>query len=285
MAERLLLCTDLDRTLLPNGPQPESPRARELFARLAAHPAVVLAYVTGRHRALIEEAVAEYSLPQADFVIGDVGTTLYQVGAAARWEPERGWEQLIAGDWQGLSRQDLQRALADLPGLRPQEESKQNRHKLSYYLALDEDRAALESAIRQRLRPLAVRARLVFSTDTRAGLGLLDVLPECASKLHAIERLQALAGFSHDDTVFSGDSGNDLEVLASPVPSVLVANSDEPVRAEALRLAAEAGNSDCLYLARGGFLGMNGNYGAGILEGVVHYHPATATWLSAEESA
>jgi hypothetical protein len=28
-----------------------------------------------------------------------------------------------------------------------------------------------------------------------------------------------------------------------------------------------------LYLARGGLLEMNGNYSAGILEGVAHYHP------------
>ena len=35
MSACLLLCTDLDRTLLPNGEQPESPQARTLFARLA----------------------------------------------------------------------------------------------------------------------------------------------------------------------------------------------------------------------------------------------------------
>ena len=51
MPERLLLCTDLDRTLIPNGPQPESPGARDRFAALAGSPHVVLAYVTGRHRA------------------------------------------------------------------------------------------------------------------------------------------------------------------------------------------------------------------------------------------
>ncbi|MCI5126782.1 MAG: haloacid dehalogenase, partial [Candidatus Electrothrix sp. AR5] len=32
---KLLVCTDLDRTLLPNGPQPESPGARPAFAALA----------------------------------------------------------------------------------------------------------------------------------------------------------------------------------------------------------------------------------------------------------
>ena len=34
MTGKLLLCTDLDRTLLPNGESPESERARPLFRRL-----------------------------------------------------------------------------------------------------------------------------------------------------------------------------------------------------------------------------------------------------------
>ena len=33
------------------------------------------------------------------------------------------------------------------------------------------------------------------------------------------------------------------------------------------------------YLAQGGFLGMNGNYSAGILEGVAHYHPDTRFYM------
>jgi len=41
-----------------------------------------------------------------------------------------------------------------------------------------------------------------------------------------------------------------------------------------------------LYLAHGGLLGMNGNYSAGILEGVVHFIPATRDWLTlAEQTA
>ncbi|MDH5258324.1 MAG: haloacid dehalogenase, partial [Gammaproteobacteria bacterium] len=53
---RLLLCTDLDRTLLPNGRQPESEQARKLFGRLASRPEVTLVYVTGRDPVLVEDA-------------------------------------------------------------------------------------------------------------------------------------------------------------------------------------------------------------------------------------
>ena len=70
----------------PNGPQSESPNARQHFATLCARPEVTLAYVTGRHRALIEQAITFYRLPQPDFVIGDVGTTIYVVGQRRhRW--------------------------------------------------------------------------------------------------------------------------------------------------------------------------------------------------------
>ena len=79
MTQRLLLCTDMDRTLLPNGRQPESPQARRLFQRLVGRESVVLAYVTGRHRALVEKAIDEYGIPVPDYVIGDVGTTIYEV--------------------------------------------------------------------------------------------------------------------------------------------------------------------------------------------------------------
>ena len=79
MPKHILICTDLDRTLLPNGRQPESPGARDHFARLVAHPEVTLAYVSGRHRELVEDAIRDYRLPLPDWVIGDVGTTIYQV--------------------------------------------------------------------------------------------------------------------------------------------------------------------------------------------------------------
>ena len=43
MSQRLLICTDLDRTLIPNGPQSESPSARESFSRLTQRAEVTLA--------------------------------------------------------------------------------------------------------------------------------------------------------------------------------------------------------------------------------------------------
>ena len=40
-------------------------------------------------------------LPAPDYVIGDVGTTLYRVGPDYLWELEHAWEHRIAADWSG----------------------------------------------------------------------------------------------------------------------------------------------------------------------------------------
>jgi len=279
MPDQLLICTDLDRTLIPNGPQPESPGARDRFARLVAHPQVTLAYVSGRDRALVEAALDHYHLALPDFVLGDVGTSIYHLGPRLDWQRQRAWEEEIAQDWNGLTRSDLEQKLRHLPHLQLQEAARQNSYKLSYFLPLQSDRVALATRIEECVEPLGVRLRLVWSLDEAAGIGLLDLLPERASKYHAIEALLQQQGFGYTDTVFCGDSGNDMEVLASPVPAVLVANSPADVQALARRLAAEAGHADRLYLARGNFMGLNGNYSAGILEGIAHYHPDTIAWM------
>jgi sucrose-6F-phosphate phosphohydrolase len=268
----LLLCTDLDRTLLPNGVQPESSRARSLFAELAARPDVVLAYVTGRHLGLVQRAIGNYRLPLPDFVIADVGTRIYRRHGSA-WQPDSGWEAEIDPDWRGLDQRQLHALFADLKALRLQGSDRQNSHKLSYFVPLHTDVEPLLHAMQRRLEAKGVRAELIWSIDEPAGIGLLDVLPASATKLHAVEYLRGQLGLDYEDCLFAGDSGNDLPALASIVPAVLVANASDSVRDAALRAAREQGHEDRLYLARGGTLGMNGNYSAGILEGVVHFHP------------
>jgi sucrose-6-phosphatase len=277
MSGRLLICTDLDRTLIPNGPQPESGEARKRFAALAARPEITLAYVSNRHRALIEDAIVTYRLPVPDFVIGDGGTSICRVGPGTgtdlAWAHLDAWEDQVARDWGGHSHGELRALLRDIPALRLQERNRQGRLKLSFYLPLYAEIDELAAAIHARLDPLGIRFSLVWSVDDIADVGLLDVLPASASRLHAIEALMRELGFTAADTVFCGDSGNDLEVLASRIPAVLVANSRPDVQDLALELAAEAGTLAQLYIAEGGFLGMNGNYAGGMLEGIAHFHP------------
>jgi len=284
MTTRLLLCTDLDRTLLPNGTQPESPLARKLFSRFVAQADVSLVYVTGRHRLLVEKAIKNYELPVPDAVVSDVGTRIYSVHAGD-WQERHDWQAEIATDWHGMSHAELQALFGGIKVLQEQEIEKQNTYKLSYYVPLFVDQEELLVEMQKYLDSREVDASLVWSIDEPAGIGLLDVLPKHATKLHAIEFLKEHMGYSSGETVFCGDSGNDLAVLSSPLPAVLVANAAEQVRDTALAEAAAAGNREALYCALGNFANMNGNYSAGILEGVVHYHPEFRAGILADEEA
>lgn len=270
---RYLLCTDLDRTLIPNGAQPESPGARTLFRRLVEREDVRLAYVSGRHRALIRQAIAEYDLPQPDFAITDVGTSIYRV-TQGEWQHWPAWDEAIAADWHGCGWDELARLLGVFADLRLQEASKQARHKLSFYADPAAGTELLLTQVRQCLVQQGVRARLVWSVDEAAQVGLLDVLPASAGKLQAIEFLMRHAGYGGPDTLFAGDSGNDLDVLASGLQAVLVANASPELKQQVAHV-----HKSSLFVAQGGLLGMNGNYSAGILEGAAYFWPGIGAWL------
>ncbi|PIT98392.1 MAG: haloacid dehalogenase [Candidatus Andersenbacteria bacterium CG10_big_fil_rev_8_21_14_0_10_54_11] len=279
--ERIFLATDLDRTMLPNGAQPESPRARALFAKLAARESVVLAYVSGRSRSLIEEAIAEYDLPLPDFAVGDVGTTIYRVGAKAVWEALDDWAGCIASDWRGLGWSDVQALFADLSGLKLQDDrpDKQGDFKVSYYTAAIIDHKALVAELTRRGEAAGIAASYIWSVDEEREVGLLDILPRSATKLHAVQFLGQRLQMPEERSVFAGDSGNDLPVVTSGMQSVLVANTRAEVQEEARAMLSAKGLSDRLYVAKGNWHTLNGNYAAGVLEGLAHFLPEIEPWL------
>lgn len=280
----LLLCADLDRTIIPNGFAEESPRARPLLHRLAALPHLRLAYVSGRDRKLLQEAISDYGLPTPAFAVGDVGTSIYTI-ENGNWQVCREWHREIAPDWQGKPATELAGLFADIDCLRLQEPEKQNVFKLSYYTPEIIDRETLLARMAARLSAQGIQAAIVWSLDDMTRQGLLDILPRSADKLGAIRFLMKKSGAAVEDTVFAGDSGNDISVLTSGLKSVLVRNATNKVRNEAQRYLAATGQLDRLYCARGGFAGMNGNYAAGVLEGFCHFFPETAAALSAENAA
>lgn len=282
MTTELLLCTDLDRTLIPNGPQPESASARQRFKQLVTRPEITMAYVSGRDRELVKTAIEAYQLPIPDFVIADVGTTLYQIDSHQQWVEQTAWQQQIGRDWAGKTNAQLSRLLNDINELQRQEDHKQNRFKLSYYVSPTSDRKKLSSRIQARLNQAGVRVRLIWSADETTNTRLLDILPARASKLHAIEALMKQLDFDTDNTLFSGDSGNDLEVLVSPIPSVLVGNSQQEIQQQAIHESKLLGNQTALYIASGQSEDMNGNYSAGIIEGIAHFYPHITEFIQFE---
>lgn len=263
-----LLATDLDRTLIPNGVQPESPQALPRLRELAARPEVTLVFVTGRHRAIVEEAIEQWGLPVPDYAIADVGTSLYKL-ERGNWSAIEAWTEEIRADWSGVHWPELAHLFEDLDVLTLQEKEKEGRFKLSYYAPPDTDVKPLRDEMLKRLNQHGVRAQVIWSVDETIPIGLLDVLPASADKLQALCFLVRHLKVEEQQVMFAGDSGNDLPILTSGLQAVLVANAHASVRAS----LGDFGDADKrnLYLARGGYDGMNGNYAAGILEGLAHF--------------
>jgi len=274
----ILLCSDLDRTILPNGEAPESPGAREVLRRISRRTEIHLAYVSGRNRKLIEAAIENYHLPLPDFAIGDVGTTIYDLDKG-NWNDWSAWNEEISKDWPEGGHDELAGKLSDMTRLQLQEPEKQNRFKLSYYTDAGGDHQRLIQEIRERLEGRGVRPSVIWSVDEQRDVGLIDILPERANKVHAVRFLAQRKGVSKKRVVYAGDSGNDLAVMVSDIQSILVRNAAEEVRREARESVEKSGLGETLYEAKGGFLGMNGNYTAGVLEGLAHFLPVTREWI------
>ncbi len=270
--ERLLLCTDMDRTVIPNGTQKETPKARQWFRDFCADPRICLVYASGRDKYLVEQAITSYELPWPDFAITDVGSMIYQLNSKA-WQPVAEWQEKIAVDWRGFSRADLEQALLPVPELRIQEPGKQNDYKLSYYVDLQVSQAQLDEQVQAILAHMGVAANLIWSIDESAGVGLLDILPQRADKYHALQFLYSFSGYTKTELLFAGDSGNDLAVLESDIPAVLVANGHDEVRRMALDSVRQNGLQESLYLATAEGWPGNGHYCAGVLQGVLHFYP------------
>lgn len=284
MTEKILLCTDLDRTLLPNGKDKESPHARALFRTICKRDEIILVYVSGRDRNLLLDAIAQYNIPLPDYAIGDVGSTIYHI-QDKQWQADLAWQQHIASDWQPYDHGQLSELLSSIKELRLQEISKQNKYKLSYYLELRYDHRTILQRMDDILRQKQIDATIIWSIDEPEQLGLIDVLPRSANKLEAIRFLGRKLDIPVERTLFAGDSGNDLSVLCSEVPAVLVANAEDYVREEARLLAQRNHMEASLYTATDNFMDMNGNYAAGILQGLAHYFPEAKTWLGEASSS
>lgn len=273
-----LLCTDLDRTLLPNGAEPENPLARPILWQLLETYDLKLAYVSGRNLEQVLEAIAQYQLKAPDVIVADVGASIYWPHNSS-WQLDAVWESGIATDWIGLSSGDIQAILAGFDELKHQEPQHQATYKRSYFLDLASDQSALACRLTTALAKRDIKASLVFSDDPLKGVGLLDVLPARANKLQAIHHVRSQLSVSNDETLFSGDSGNDVIALASAVPGVVVANADEKTRAAIDKLVRHNGHESSTYQAEGGLSmvfgeTLNGNYAAGIVEGLLHFNPS-----------
>jgi len=262
-----ILATDLDRTLLPNGHWEHDEHAIELFNRLTKQSEILLIYITGRNLALTEQAIQEYGVRHPDILCCDVGTSIKKYNDR-QWQEEDGWIKHVRELSPGWDRTAIQQSIKGIDGIWEQGSAHQNIFKQSYYVVHDEKDRVLQEA--ERLVSGRYDEEMIYSYDSQSGNGLLDFLPKSANKKTALDYVSEAYNAHPDEVVFCGDSGNDIAALTAGYCGVLVKNADEQLL-EGVGAARKANPALRVYHAKGGFMGLNGNYTSGVIEGAYHY--------------
>ncbi len=245
---RRVLATDLDGTLIPLPEVPSNRRDLKTLADELKRDGATLIFVTGRHFESVTAAMDEFDLPRPDGIICDVGTSIFEQCRHDEFRLVPAYQQRLAKRIAPFPKKHLETLLADVAGLRRQEEKKQGPFKLSYYA----DAAQLDELVGQIQRRLDERSApysIIHSVDPFNGDGLIDLLPMGVSKAYALAWWVEHAGLHPESVVFAGDSGNDLAALTAGYRAIVVANADRALAEQVAQLHRQAGWRNRLVLA------------------------------------
>lgn len=255
-----ILATDLDGTLIPLADhEPNQRDLHRLKQSLVAHQ-TVLVFVTGRHLDSVMAAIDEYALPQPDWILCDVGSSVFRPESNgtdrldksldpttdAIFVPETEYQRHLQGLLGEFSLAEVRERLSDIENLQLQEPEKQGQFKLSYYAdALHLD--SLGEQIDARLKKLGCHCQLIASVDPFTGDGLIDLLPPGVSKAFALNWWARFSGATEDEIVFSGDSGNDLAAMSAGFRTIVVGNASDKLKQQVQDIHDQQGWQDRLY--------------------------------------
>ncbi|MEM6407561.1 MAG: HAD-IIB family hydrolase [Pseudomonadota bacterium] len=235
----LVLATDLDGTFL-GGSQEDRDQFYD-WINTNRHR-VGLIFVTGRDPGFITAQVRK-GLPDPDYVIGDVGTTIARFGADRQVDPIAELEAEIAAGW-GDATNSVDVALRRFPGLKLQ--SGLFRHRASF----DMDPHNFHPEAVKVVEEMGFDALI---SDDR----FFDVLPKGVSKGPSLLRLLSHLGIQNSRTLVAGDTLNDLSMLELGLPAVAVGGSEQA-------LIEKVKGLDHLHCAEG--VGVSG-----IAEAILHF--------------
>lgn len=200
---------------------------------------------TGRSLKSALLVLKRYKIPQPDVLITSLGTEIYYapnlIGDAA-------WARHIDHLW---NPKNIHHLLSELPGLRLQPKSEQNKYKLSYYI--DPEVAPDRDEIKKLLHQHEQTANVVFAFGQ-----FLDIIPIRASKGLALRWFCEQWDIPLENTLAAGGSGADEDMMRGNTMAVVVANRHE----EEL---SELSDIEKIYYAGTPFA-------SGIMEAIEHYH-------------
>ena len=263
----MIIACDLDRTLLPNGEEPDDNSLERFYDYLKERDHTLI-YATGRNLEMVQGAYQEFSLKVPDYLIASVGTMVYiKNGDQLVLDPH--WIKHVYDHHPTWDADKIISALKNIDALTFQEDEVQNEFKVSLYAPVEKDEKVIQHNIARALENHE-GVEIIYSIDPHKNVGLIDVLPTTATKLTALEYVRISLGKEKNEVLYAGDSGNDILPLTYGYNSVLVKNASTEVKEEVRRITREQNHSERLYIAVGN-KDEHGNYASGVIEGMKHF--------------
>lgn len=203
----------------------------------------IFGIATGRRLDDTLSKLRQFNIPKPDVLITEQGTEIHYAPDLTR---SAVWERHIDHLW---NPQAVRAILAEMPGLVMQPKPHQGRFKISYYV----DHAVADvKEIREALLRNEQAVNTIFSFGQ-----FLDVVPVRASKGLALRWCAEQLGFPLENTLVSGVTGADADMLRGNTLGTVVDNRH-------LDELSDLANIDDIYFARQ-------QHAAGILEAIEHY--------------
>jgi len=257
-----VLATDLDGTFLPLEGHFENAEDLKVIQSRLHDKRIPLCFVTGRHFESIQNAMKEFHLPEPDWIICDVGSTIRRNNLGV-FEIVKEYEAHLSEMIVEHPIGELRKVLSEIEQLCLQEDEKQGAFKLSYYVDQDslvEAVAAIEAYLTQMNAPYSV----IHSIDPFNGDGLIDLLPTSVSKAYALDWWSKAVGLPRETIVFAGDSGNDLAAMTAGFRTIVVGNASDNLVAQVKQAHERERWPDRLFHA-------SKVATSGVLEGLIHF--------------